>query len=478
MGLHADHAARGGDRDAWRAHGVEDAADHRRWCRLAVVLYGALSAAAGGSASPEVPPSLATCEQLPISGAVPGLAEGGLSDPDPLSEWEQDLLGLVFRLGVEDVDRAVRLAREAGHTGAAGDAVFGALENGDEERREKVAALLEAGEAGHAKRLALCGEQSVQLECPDGLAGGCGHSENYVPITCDSRLCPDCQDRRIGKLIEKYTPAVRSWSQPTFGTFTIENVADPAQGVEAVTGAFGRLRRRSVPASGEVVRETEDGEQKRKRWTWWRDGGQPADSRWKVHLQEQGEDDLARRLQEQYVHAEWTDATGHHRGKNIPVDELIRGGFYAVDVKQVGPEEYNVHLHALMDMAYIPQAALSAAWESITGDPVVDVRRVYGRAGAGVEEAVMETVAYACKPPEFESLDDEVEFVGEMKGKRFVQPFGSLHGNTPELEGSLLCSNCEQQPAWWTYRGLVREHIDNMGSVHDGESTGSDPPAE
>jgi hypothetical protein len=265
---------------------------------------------------------------------------------------------------------------------------------------------------------------------------------------------------RVGELVEKYKGAVRSWEAPTFGTFTIENVEDPAEGADRITEAFGRLRRRTIPTEGETSREGAV-----KRWAWANDGGQPADL-WKSRLLDQGRDDLARRLQSRYV----------EQGRNVPFDELIRGGFYAVDVKEKEDGSFNVHLHTLMDMAYVPQAALSAVWEDVSGAPVVDVRRIYDRGSQSLESAVVETVAYATKPPEFESLAAEVEFVAEMKGSRLVQPFGSLHGNTPDLDAALLCANCEQQPAWWTYQGVVDERRDNMGSVHDGESTGDDPP--
>jgi hypothetical protein len=164
-------------------------------------------------------------------------------------------------------------------------------------------------------------------------------------------------------------------------------------------------------------------------------------------------------------------------GRQIPWKELVDGGFYGVDVKQKGPDEFNVHLHVLADAAYIPQAALSSVWEDLTGAPVVDVRRIYDRGAGSLEAAVMETVAYAVKAPEFEEIETAADFAVAMKGKRLVQPFGSLHGNTPRVSNQLLCARCESTPAWWNYLGVVDEHRDTMGSVNDGESSGNDPPA-
>jgi hypothetical protein len=377
-----------------------------------------------------------------------------------MSEASRDALAVALRLGVDDVERAARLATSSMD---APEVMYQLLEREDNERIERALALLEAGEVSAAKRFATCNQQSVQLECPDEFgAGGCGCEENYTPITCDHLLCPECGKRRMGQAVEKYLPAVKSWDAPTFYTFTIENVSDPAKGAEAVKGAFGRLRQRTLPPAGETERQGSV-----KRWAWANDGGEPANL-WKSRLLDHGRHDLVRRMQKKYV----------ADGRRIPWKELVSGGFYGVDVKQKGPDEFNVHLHVLADAAYIPQAVLSSVWEDLTGAPVVDVRRIYDRGSGSLEAAVVETIAYSVKAPEFEEVEDAAEFAASMKGKRLVQPFGSLHGNTPRVESQLLCSECEMTPNWWNYLGVVDEHRDNMGSVNDGESTGDDPPLE
>jgi hypothetical protein len=307
------------------------------------------------------------------------------------------------------------------------------------------------------------------------MGGGCGYEDNYVPIHCNSPLCPDCASRRTGQNIEKWKGAVKRMARPTFITATVANVEDPVAGREEIVDALGKLRRRTIPFEGSTVRETEAGERVRKRWCWWRDGGVPAE-RWKVRLMEDGLDDLARRLQKQYVRAEWEDVTGHHRGKAIPFSELCDGGLYGIDVKQKGPGEFNVHAHVLADLAYVPQAALSAVWEDITGDPVIDVRRIYDRGEGSAAEVLEETVGYAVKPPEFEELEEAVEFVVETKGVPLVHPFGSLHGEAEDGAGDLLCARCEVSPPWWEYLGMVEDRRDNMGKAWEEE--GDRPPPE
>jgi hypothetical protein len=443
----------------------EAVAKRRREHRLALTFYGALTAAAdGGHDSPEVPPSLATCEQLPTLERTGGTAAdapeqqtGVVTGRVDLSPHERDAVSVALRLGVEDVDEAVDLVRSDDR---ASDVLYALLEREDEgDRRAHALGLLREGEGGGARRLALCGQQSVQLECPDEPgAHGCGHDGNYVPISCSHPLCPDCAGKRIGHAVERYTEAVQSWAQPTFYTLTVPNCSDPAEGKHRVQDAFGKLRRRGFPASG-------DG------WAW--DPSGPGG--WKTELLGNGQHELARDLDRRYVNYSWEDITGSRRGRRIPWDELVRGGFYGVDIKQKGPDEYNVHLHVLADAAYIPQAALSAVWEDVTGDaPVVDVRRIYGRDGETIESAVAETVAYACKPPEFEEPEDAAAFAAETKGERMVQPFGTLHGNVPKRPPQLLCERCEQTPAWWNYVDVVNERLETVGMVH-GED-GDRPP--
>jgi hypothetical protein len=297
---------------------------------------------------------------------------------------------------------------------------------------------------------------------------------------CDSRLCSTCTDRKKGQNIEKYRSAVFEMDSPMMWTLTVENVADPISGQESMVEDLATLRRRTVPLEGSTTREASDGEGTvTKEWCWW-SGTKVEDvsedcTQWKVQLQANGQHDLVRRLEKQFVHYQWEDITGTHTGKNIPLTELIDGGLYGVDVKQKGPFEYDVHAHVLVDSAFIPQAALSSLWEDITGDPVVDVRRIYDRSSReSVAEALEETVGYATKPPEFEEIDDELDFTEGVKGCPSTHPFGSLHGAGNTEVGSLICSNCERQPFSWNHVGVVDERIDNMGKGW--EDRGKDPP--
>lgn len=374
---------------------------------------------------PESSPSLDTCEQLSRRDANP-------QTPDEFASQQ------VASQAAEALRASISRSRE---------------------RQEIVTELVMAGEVAHAERVARCMTQSVQLECPV-MAGGCGCDDNFTPITCDSRLCAPCMNRAMGRNIDKYLGQVEAMDHATLLTLTIENVDDLERGKEAVQGAFGRLRERTIPASGE---------QGEKRWVWKTgdDGGQPADHYWKSALCGAGAYDQARRVQDRYV----------DEGRQIPWKELVDGGVYGIDIKQQEDRTYNVHIHVICDMAYIPQAAISSVWEDLTGAPVVDVRRIDRRGDFDSESALAEVIGYVTKPPEFESIEDEVEYLTALKGSRLVQPFGSLHGNTPAMTGVLRCSACERAPRWWNYMGVVDGGYDNM-TVAGSSADGDRPPPE
>ena len=91
------------------------------------------------------------------------------------------------------------------------------------------------------------------------------------------------------------------------------------------------------------------------------------------------------------------------------------------------------------------------------------------------EAAVAEVMGYVTKPPEFATVADGVEYLTALKGSRLVQPFGSLHGNTPVVTGVLCCSACERAPRWWNYMGVVDGH-DNMTVIGSGVDGDRPPP--
>lgn len=352
----------------------------------------------------------------------------------------------------EKVRRSTGEPPEDGPITDAYDAIQKAVSR-DRPRQKRVLGLIMEGEVSAARRLAYCGRQSVQLEC-----GECGSADNFVPITCDVRLCEDCARRRMGQLIHKYLSTVEQWSNPCLLTLTVEN-ADDLSAVSEIRDDFGRFRDRVIPTEGETTREGA-----RKSWCWLTDGGEPRTDYWKQSL-------CARSDGRSRYHASRLEAEYVSQGRGIPVDELIRSGLYGIDVVEEPDGSLNVHIHALIDALYCPQPAYSAVWEDVTGAPVVDIRTVEESDHKSREDALAEVIGYATKPPAFESVESEARYAAELKGTKMVQPFGELHGNTPEPEAVLKCAHCGNDPLWWDYLGLVDESYDTTDA---GEVNGSD----
>lgn len=139
------------------------------------------------------------------------------------------------------------------------------------------------------------------------------------------------------------------------------------------------------------------------------------------------------------------------QGRGIPFEEIVRSGLYGVDLKQKDDGRFNVHMHVIADAPYIPQVALSSVWDDLTGAPVVDVRRIDERGEAESESALVEAMGYAAKAPEFANAEAESQYLTALKGSKLIQPFGDLHGNTPQVYGLLQCGSCEMAPAYWEY---------------------------
>jgi hypothetical protein len=208
------------------------------------------------------------------------------------------------------------------------------------------------------------------------------------------------------------------------------NPDDLERAVDALRGAFGRLRRRKVDHSG-------DG------WDW---------PKWKGILRARDEYQLAARLNQE-----------RKQGRGIPMDEIIRSGFYGIDLKQGDDGTVNVHMHVLADVPYLPQAALSELWDDLTDAPVVDIRRIEESGGQDRESALMEVIGYAAKAPEYVDAEDQVAYFQAMKGSKMLQPFGNLHGNTPDAGLPMYCCSCERSPDAWHYLGTVDARYETVG---------------
>lgn len=120
----------------------------------------------------------------------------------------------------------------------------------------------------------------------------------------------------------------------------------------------------------------------------------------------------------------------------------VFGGVSVLEVKWSGANQaWHPHLHILCDMIYWPQAELSDAWLTASGDSkICDVRRV-----SGPKEAANYVTKYVSKGTDVHHMPSHrvPEWCHALHGRRLAQPFGALHGSRtrvqrPEHRGSLV----------------------------------------
>lgn len=114
-----------------------------------------------------------------------------------------------------------------------------------------------------------------------------------------------------------------------------------------------------------------------------------------------------------------------------------RGGVYGIEFTWTGDKGWHIHIHALIDGAYIPQAVISRHWLDITGDSqVVWINR---------SKNSRQALKYILKPT-LELLEDPValdNFLTAVAGRHLVAGWGKWYRVTEkQLEGEFCCPEC------------------------------------
>lgn len=117
------------------------------------------------------------------------------------------------------------------------------------------------------------------------------------------------------------------------------------------------------------------------------------------------------------LHAQWTKL--RHRA----LFKSVRGGCYQIELKRK-PEGWHIHLHALLDSAFLPYQKIWSAWREITGNPhpQVDIR------AADNAQAKMYVAKYASKSAGFEDMAAVVvEWWQATRGLKLWGTFGTWY---------------------------------------------------
>jgi hypothetical protein len=98
----------------------------------------------------------------------------------------------------------------------------------------------------------------------------------------------------------------------------------------------------------------------------------------------------------------------------------------------------NVHLHLIIDCVWLEQEKVSMKWKDITGDYIVDIRRIRNK-----EKAIKEVFKYIMKDYDFDK--EELERIREeLKGVRLVVASKGLSSllDTQEISEQCRCWFC------------------------------------
>jgi len=102
----------------------------------------------------------------------------------------------------------------------------------------------------------------------------------------------------------------------------------------------------------------------------------------------------------------------------------VTGGIWFLQVHRSENDGcWHPHFHILLDGVYLEHDKLSALWDLVTfGSPIIDIRRVNDP-----EESASYVARYSARPAKLAemSIDDRVEMILALKGKRLSGTFGT-----------------------------------------------------
>lgn len=145
----------------------------------------------------------------------------------------------------------------------------------------------------------------------------------------------------------------------------------------------------------------------------------------------------------------------------------IRSGVYVFEVKRspARVENIEVHIHALVDSAFIPQRKTSEVWSEVSGRRITDIRRAYGkRSGLGY------IMKYVLKKPNFPLARDYACYEFMFDKRRRIQGFGiCARSKTSLVDMEITCSRCGskmvkiEETSCWLLEQKLREDKSGVG---------------
>ncbi len=272
------------------------------------------------------------------------------------------------------------------------------------DERQKVADSLRLFSSHLADRFTKCGQDFVVLEC-----NNCKRLHT-LSIDCGLRICDVCTRKRWSKLNKKYSPLVKSRNirQLSLLTLTIKNLLSlDSKVIRNLIEHFVNFRRRSYV-------------KKRLLGGLWCIEIKGTKGNYNLHIH-------------CIIEHRWFGRPSKQEAKQIQIPERLN------ETKNIRSKDDLVQ-YVGKD---IGQITLSAIWENLTGDPVIDVRRI-----KSAKDALRYVLKYVTKPPDLEAPEDYVEFLISFFGIPMLKTFGSWFHAVILIKPRLICYQCNSSS--WT----------------------------
>jgi len=131
--------------------------------------------------------------------------------------------------------------------------------------------------------------------------------------------------------------------------------------------------------------------------------------------------------------------------QRMPFKLFFKKGIYGFHFIPKPGGMWYVHIHALVDTKYIPQAILKRAWSKcLPGAKVVDIRKAWSPKGG-----LKYILGYITASKNLEGHEDY--FNAEMKGARIVSTLGDMRA-IPLPQGQFICPHCGSASYGYAHR--------------------------
>lgn len=266
-----------------------------------------------------------------------------------------------------------------------------------------------------------CGKLYIGLKC-----SGCGRPV-VVPLCCKLRVCPECSRKIASQLFRRYLPILKSLMKSgvlSLLTLTIRNVFNMKIGIDKLKKCISEFLKKNYVRK-RIVGGLYAIEVKEDEYGWYN-----------IHVHFL------------IVH-KWFGKATPSEIRHLRIPSRLQGIVSKDNLTS------NSHLCINGKKVATGQVILSIFWEQISGDYVVDIRRIRSPKGG-----LRYVLKYVLKPPSFSRVESYVEFLKAFEHKPRVVPIGEMRG--VEIKKHVLSCPCCGTTSFIFVKLLFEDEIDEF----------------